>query len=82
MNNIPDYLDEIAELDDDFFENAVKVEALPDSLQQKLRGRPRLANPKQVVKLRIDADVLAAYKAIGKGWQTRINEILRQNVPI
>ena len=82
MNNIPDYLDEITELDDDFFENAVKVEALPDSLQQKLRGRPRLVNPKQAVKLRIDADVLAAYKATGKGWQTRINEILRQNVPI
>ncbi len=35
MNNIPDYLDQIAELDDDFFENAVKVETLHASLQQK-----------------------------------------------
>ncbi|WP_425277431.1 BrnA antitoxin family protein [Kingella kingae] len=26
--------------------------------------------------------MLAAYKAIGKGWQIRINDILRQNVPI
>ncbi|WP_196228588.1 BrnA antitoxin family protein, partial [Kingella kingae] len=25
----------------------------------------------QVVKLRINADVLAAYKTIGKGWQIR-----------
>ncbi len=32
------------------------------------------------VHLKIDADVLAILKAEGKGYQTRINEILRQAV--
>ena len=42
------------------------------------RGRPPLANPKQAVKLRLDADVLAAYRMTGEGWQTRINADLRK----
>jgi uncharacterized protein (DUF4415 family) len=42
------------------------------------RGRPRMANPKQAVKLRIDADVLAYFRASGPGWQTRINKVLRK----
>lgn len=42
------------------------------------RGRPPLPNPKQAVKLRLDADVLAAYRATGDGWQTRINADLRK----
>jgi uncharacterized protein (DUF4415 family) len=42
------------------------------------RGRPPLENPKQAVKLRIDADVLASYRATGDGWQTRINADLRK----
>jgi uncharacterized protein (DUF4415 family) len=41
------------------------------------RGRPPLPNPKRAVKLRLDADVLAAYRATGDGWQTRINADLR-----
>lgn len=42
------------------------------------RGRPPLPSPKQAVKLRLDADVLAAYRKIGRGWQTRINADLRK----
>jgi len=42
------------------------------------RGRPPLPNPKQAVKLRLDADVLAAYRKTGTGWQTRINADLRK----
>ena len=33
---------------------------------------------KQQLTLRIDADVIAWYKSQGKGYQTRINELLRQ----
>ncbi|MET3605898.1 uncharacterized protein (DUF4415 family) [Sphaerotilus sulfidivorans] len=32
---------------------------------------------KEPVKLRLDADVLAALRASGDGWQTRINDMLR-----
>jgi uncharacterized protein (DUF4415 family) len=42
------------------------------------RGRPPLPNPKQAVKLRLDADVLAAYRKTGAGWQTRLNADLRK----
>jgi uncharacterized protein (DUF4415 family) len=41
-------------------------------------GRPKLANPKQQVTLRLDKIVLETFKASGAGWQTRINEALRK----
>ena len=34
--------------------------------------------PKQPVTLRLDADVLAWFKAGGQGYQTRINQLLRR----
>lgn len=43
----------------------------------KPRGRPKSEAPKVAVKLRLDPDVLAAFKATGAGWQTRINATLR-----
>lgn len=46
----------------------------------KARGRPRLESPKAPVTMRVDADVLEAIKASGAGWQTRVNEVLRQAV--
>lgn len=36
------------------------------------------APSKQPVTLRIDADVLAFFKAQGQGYQTRINKLLRK----
>ncbi|MEA2934821.1 MAG: hypothetical protein QOD74_1467 [Variibacter sp.] len=42
------------------------------------RGRPRKDEPKQSIKLRIDADVLRSYRATGSGWQSRINSDLRK----
>lgn len=42
------------------------------------RGRPVAENPKKQVTLRLDADLIARYKASGKGWQSRINEDLRK----
>jgi uncharacterized protein (DUF4415 family) len=42
------------------------------------RGRPKLEKPKQVVSIRLDQDVIAKYKATGKGWQARINDVLKK----
>ncbi|MER2265537.1 BrnA antitoxin family protein [Methylobacterium oxalidis] len=42
------------------------------------RGRPRSENRKVLTALRLDPDVLAAFKASGPGWQTRINDVLRR----
>ncbi|UVC07827.1 BrnA antitoxin family protein [Rhizobium sp. TH2] len=41
------------------------------------RGRPS-RKPKKQVTLRLDADLIARYKASGKGWQSRINDDLRK----
>lgn len=41
-------------------------------------GRPRLEKPKVPVSLRLDPDVLAAFKASGPGWQVRMGEVLAE----
>ena len=43
-------------------------------------GRPVSDRPKVATTMRLDADVLATFKAGGKGWQTRINQVLRDYV--
>lgn len=43
-------------------------------------GRPRVAIPRPTLNMRVDADVLAAFKATGPGWQTRIHALLREAV--
>lgn len=42
------------------------------------RGRPRAAVTKVSTTLRLDPDILAAYRATGPGWQGRINADLRR----
>jgi uncharacterized protein (DUF4415 family) len=42
------------------------------------RGRPKLETPKVSTTLRLDADVIAGFKAKGPKWQTRINDALRE----
>jgi uncharacterized protein (DUF4415 family) len=34
--------------------------------------------PKRQISLRLDPDVIDAFKATGKGWQGRINDALRK----
>ena len=43
-------------------------------------GRPRKAVTRPMVSLRMDPDVLAALRATGPGWQTRVNALLREAV--
>ena len=44
------------------------------------RGRPRKASPKVNQTLRLDAEVVEAYRRHGRGWQTRINAVLRAHM--
>ncbi len=41
------------------------------------RGRPSGSGKKEQVTLRLDTEILEQFKATGDGWQTRINEALR-----
>ena len=44
------------------------------------RGRPAVAVKRPTLNMRVDADVLDAFKATGTSWQTRINALLREAV--
>jgi uncharacterized protein (DUF4415 family) len=45
------------------------------------RGRPTLDAPKRLVSLRLDPEVIDRFRATGRGWQSRINEVLREHLP-
>ena len=44
------------------------------------RGRPKASSAKISTTLRLDPDVLDAFKSEGAGWQSRINATLRKAV--
>src|SRR5260370_15265662 len=51
--------------------------------RQTLPGQrgPQKTPVKQDIKLRIDPDILASFKATGPGWQSRMNDALRRALP-
>lgn len=50
---------------------------------RRYRGQrgPQKSPTKELISLRVDRDVLAAYRATGAGWQRRVNNALRDNLP-
>lgn len=54
--------------------------ALADAMRRNVGGRPKSENPKVAVSLRLDQDILTRFKASGPGWQTRMNDALRDAV--
>ncbi len=45
------------------------------------RGRPPTPNPKRLLSLRLPPEVIAAWKATGPGWQTRMADVLKKSTP-
>ena len=74
------------ELDDEWFARAQPAsEALPSDVYEGLVARrrqgergPQKAPTKVSTTVRYDADIVAAFKATGPGWQTRMNQALRE----
>jgi len=66
--------DDAPELNDDFFERA--DEYVGQTLVK--RGRPLGSGTKISTTIRFDADIVAAFRAAGPGWQSRMNEALRE----
>ena len=46
----------------------------------KRAGRPKTENPKKVITIRISPEVDEYFRTTGKGWQTRIDEVLREYI--
>lgn len=66
--------DDIPELTaDDFKRGTFHVNGVPLS-----RGRPKSETPKTAVSLRLDPDIVAHFRRSGRGWQSRINDVLRK----
>ncbi len=70
---------------EDFQRARPAAEVLPDlcgvqgaAKMLKSRGRPKSVVTKTHVNIRLDSDVLEAFKGRGRGWQTLINRALRE----
>jgi len=51
-----------------------------DAARRNRPGRPRVEVPRPTLNMRIDADILERLRATGRGWQTRVNALLREAV--
>ncbi|MCK6417238.1 MAG: BrnA antitoxin family protein [Giesbergeria sp.] len=78
--------DDAPELTQDFFEQGDwKIGEQPVSAQEGAaalrgalsRGRPKAQGTKQALTVSYDAEVIDAFKATGTGWQTRMNDALK-----
>lgn len=67
----PAEYDELPELTDDVFTRGVVNKG----------GRPRAANPKRLISIRLTEDVIQRWRATGPGWQTRMAEKLSNSAP-
>lgn len=65
--------------DEDWARARPAVEAVPHVVERHRRTRGRQKAPtKERVTVRLDADIVAHFRQGGRGWQTRLNEALRQ----
>ena len=81
--------DDAPELTDAFFDQATpkindEVVSISDveAAFKKRVGRPRATNPKKPISIRLSADVLEYFKSTGGGWQTRVDDILREYMAV
>lgn len=66
----------------DFVEMALAHESEMEAQGKIKRTRGKQKAPtKQAITIRLSPEVIAAFKSTGKGWQSRINEVLLKNIP-
>jgi uncharacterized protein (DUF4415 family) len=74
---------EVRELTAEDFKRFVPFSALPVEEQEKLRSLkqrrgPQQAAPKELISIRLSQDVVSQLRASGRGWQSRVDEHLRE----
>ena len=79
--------DDAPELTAEFFEHAIPMigdrviafdECAAAAQAVIRRGRPLASRKKRLVSIRYDVEILDAFQATGPGWQTRMNDALRE----
>lgn len=66
--------------EEDFKKARPFAEVFPELAEsiRRARGRPPLEAPRRQISIRLDPDVIDKFKATGKGWQSRINDVLKK----
>jgi len=64
--------------DDDYDTLPELTDAMLARAKVNKGGRPCSSNPRQLISLRLPADVIERWRATGAGWQTRMAERLSQ----
>ncbi len=80
--------DDVPELTDEFFAKGKKLvgdtkvadEVFRDAVKIAKRGRPRKDAPKLPVSIRLSQEVVEYFRSTGTGWQTRMDQVLREYV--
>ena len=81
MGDATDHDDDIPELTDADFARARPFSEVFPEQAKKLRamgGRPKLERPKIHVGFRLAADVVEGIKATGRGYNARVEKVLRE----
>lgn len=67
--------DDAPELTVDMLDNAEVFDG--DRFVRRGRGRPKADTVKEQISVRLDPDVIAKLREAGPGWQSRLNDLLR-----
>jgi len=59
-------------------EDSSDIGAAIEAGTMKLRGRPRSADRKVPVSIRLEPDVLALLRSLGPGWQTKLSSVISE----
>ena len=67
------------EWNDEDFKQAMRFDDAPETMKPSLNVRGKQKAPTKIaVTLRYSPEVIEAFKATGKGWQTRIDDALKE----
>jgi uncharacterized protein (DUF4415 family) len=70
---------DIPGLTDEQLSSMLPANQLPELcflVENRKNGRPAGSGKKRSTTIRLDNDVLEAFRATGRGWQTRVNNVL------
>lgn len=74
LANAPDFVNK----DDGSFDWGKAVVSHNRQELRKKLGRPTSHNPKQAISIRFDSEIVEYFKSQGKGWQTAMNNALKE----
>lgn len=83
MSNATDHDDDSPELTDaDFARARPFAEVFPEQARKlkAMGGRPKLERPKTHIGFRLAADLVESIRATGKGYNARVEQVLRDAV--